>query len=306
MLLGEPGGTELGALACGQVWVCPVCAYAVRGERAREAGLLTAAHLRAGGQAWAVVCDPGEVEQAGLAARWQLLSAAWRRVVSGSGWAAEARRSGRVGVVWSPEVTWSGQDGWRVVLRVLLLDHPLREELHQETVARWTSQWAAGAGASGARVSWRPVTDTVAAGGHVAAVCDAGAGRRLGEGALGPADLLARARRTGEEPWWELWREYTRAATPAARGHRSPVTFSRGLRSALLPGLVHRADADLAVEQARATVPALTGRAWRRLAADGALQLQVLDAALRGPAHLSWTLADHGLAAGEPARLAAA
>ncbi len=304
MLLGEPGGAELGSLACGQVWTCPVCAYAVRTVRGQEAAVLADAHLRSGGRAWAVTCELGEGPQA-LAARWQLLSAAWRRVVSGSGWAAESRRSNRAGLAWSPAVTWQDGTGWRPVLRVLLLDRPGREELHQEVVARWAAQWSTGAGSSTAQVYWRALADSSGVAEHVAAPCDGSAGRRGSAGALGPADILARARCEDRSSWWELWQEYARAATPAHRGHRAPVTFTRGLRSAV-PSLGHRTDAELAAESARAGLPPLSGRAWQALARDGALQLRVLDAALRGPAHLAWSLADHGLPTVDQVRLAAA
>ncbi|MGF1428694.1 hypothetical protein [Kitasatospora sp. LaBMicrA B282] len=82
------------------------------------------------------------------------------------------------------------------------------------------------------------------------------------------------------------------------------MTFTRGQRSTLLPGAGNRTDAELAAEQTRADLPPLSDRAWQRLAADG--QLQVLDAALRGPACLAWLLDDHHLPTGERPRLAAA
>ncbi|GAA2836293.1 hypothetical protein ACFQ0M_48895 [Kitasatospora aburaviensis] len=305
MLLGEPGGTEPGSVPCGQVWGCPVCAHAVRRARGHEAGLAADAHRRSGGRVWAVDCALEPAGPGQLAARWHLLPAAWRRVVSGSGWGGEGRRTRRAGVVWTPRVTWSEPDGWHLVLRVLLLDRAGREELHQDVVARWTAQWANGAGSAAGRVRWRPAGTRRETEDFMAAACDGSAGRRPQAVELGPADLLARARRTGAEAWWELWREYAEAAAPASRGHRSPVAFSRGVRSVLLPGAVYQTDAELAAEQGRATLPPLTRPAWSRLAEDGGLQLQVLDAAGRGPGHLAWFLDDHGLRTVEKVRLVA-
>ncbi|GAA4981065.1 hypothetical protein [Kitasatospora paranensis] len=83
------------------------------------------------------------------------------------------------------------------------------------------------------------------------------------------------------------------------------MAFSRSVRSVLLPGAAYRTDAELAVEHGGCVLPPLTGPAWNRLADDGALQLQVLDPAGRGPDHLAWFLDDHGLRTVETVRLAA-
>ncbi|MFD5565540.1 hypothetical protein [Kitasatospora griseola] len=197
-------------------------------------------------------------------------------------------------------VTWQ-ESGWNLVLKVLLLDLVSDSDLRDDVVLRWSTQWAAGEGGIGKEIRW-----VHSLGGeveqHVAGVCDGTAGRSLHATVLGPADLLARARGTGERRWWGLWQEYVDAATPANRGHRSPVGFSRSL-TALLPGLAQVSDADLATEQLRAVLPPLGGPAWSRLRADAALQLQVLDAAGRGPNHLAWLLQDLGLPTESSARV---
>ncbi|PJN21151.1 hypothetical protein CG736_35005 [Kitasatospora sp. CB02891] len=194
-------------------------------------------------------------------------------------------------------VTWQ-ESGWHLALKVLLLDWASNSDLHNDVVRRWSTQWAAGAGAIGTEIRW-----VHSLGGDVeqhVGVCDGSAGRSSRATVLGPADLLARARRSGERRWWGLWQEYVDAATPACRGHRSPVGFSRGLT---LAGHPQVSDAELATERLRAVLPPLSGPAWSRLSVDGALQLQVLDAAGRGPGHLAWLLQDLGLPTESSARI---
>lgn len=132
-----------GLLRCGSVWLCPVCAATIKGERAAEVTALYAWHKKQ---------NEGDVLMLTLTVRHALgddlkavrkgVANAWRYMQAGKQWQAIRQQEKLTGYVRALEVT-HGKHGWHPHLHILLMMPPTtaakRVKLRERFSARWQS-----------------------------------------------------------------------------------------------------------------------------------------------------------------------
>lgn len=133
-----PGGVDLvirngkaarfkGLLRCGSVWVCPVCAYCIGGQRCQEVEQVVRAHMEAGGGVCFVTLTLPHDQGDRLRPLKDAVTDSWRSVISGAPWIHMKDRIGCVGYVKALEAT-IGEAGWHPHLHVLLFTSGLLSE----------------------------------------------------------------------------------------------------------------------------------------------------------------------------------
>jgi len=134
---GETGEAFYSGLAtCGSVWVCPVCAARISGERREElrAALRIAEHARLGYALATFTLQ--HTPQDSLEDLNQALNEAYRKTKSGRAWQEFVERWGLVGTVTAYEVT-RGPAGWHPHKHVLLFFTRSLSEAELAEVREW-------------------------------------------------------------------------------------------------------------------------------------------------------------------------
>lgn len=114
-----------GAVACGDMWACPVCASRARAARADQIRHVTEAHGRH--RAMMVTLTVRHARHHGCRSMREALGHAWRLLTSGAPWRRFRRAVGVEHVARALEVT-HGPAGWHPHLHVLCLVHSGRWE----------------------------------------------------------------------------------------------------------------------------------------------------------------------------------
>lgn len=139
----KDGAAGLAGLAsCGSVWADPVCNAKIMSRRALEIGAGIALWQSQGGAVAFGTFTMRHNAGHGLAALWDALSLAYRKVIAGKAWGTDKARYGVAGFVRVVEVTY-GRNGWHVHIHALFfLRSPLAPEAlaswHHGMVGRWT------------------------------------------------------------------------------------------------------------------------------------------------------------------------
>lgn len=116
---GEQGASYGGLVRCGSVWACPVCAAAIKSERATEIAKLIAWHGVDRTVMLTLTVKHGLGDDfRGMSAK---LANAFRRFINGTPWKRFALQWGLVGQVRAMEATHGDEHGWHPHLHVLLL-----------------------------------------------------------------------------------------------------------------------------------------------------------------------------------------
>jgi hypothetical protein len=261
-----------GLMACGLLWICPVCAAKVQAHRADE--------LKRALGYWGE--SGGGVELATLTiphGRWDDLHDLLRQLLKGYEHMCRSRRyrqwaesSGMVGTVRGLEVTWSEVHGWHPHLHVLQLrdesgpvdpdrgrqlfdlwHHSLRTHTRLGTPSRRAFKLQDATKAAryvtklGTEYLWTTEDELVRS--HTKR------GRGLSRS---PFDLLRASADGVEGPWRSLWRQYE----TAFKG-RAQLQWSRGLKHLLLghEGLTDQQVAD-SIGAADPVLATLTADQW--------------------------------------------
>lgn len=288
----EHGAAHFGGLmACGSVWVCPVCAARIMERRRLELAGALADHPELTPVMVTVTLqhDRGDA----LGDLMGALKDGLRFVRAGRGWQDLAQRLGLVGSVTATEITHGNASGWHPHLHVLLLFTSAPSEADIAAVQAFVADKF---GAYLARVGrWSsPIY------GVQAQRADAGAGSYLAKWGA-PEELTKANAKTGKagglSPWGLLLaysggNEHAGALfldyADATKGRRV-LSYSKGLR-ALLGLESEQTDAEIAAAESApgaVILASLTPYQWRRVLANDA-RAELLTVASAGDVAALW------------------
>lgn len=290
---GGSGAASLGGVStCGSVWICPVCAPKVAGQRSLEVQDAIRAHQATGGSVMLMTLTLAHKSTDPLATVWDAISAGWSAVRNGSGWKADTRDHGIVGYCRIIEVTHSTRNGWHPHVHVLLFvtGTPTKadcEALRARVYDRWSSRLvrdgfktldfdkhgkAVGVDVRLAtahtvayladylsKFGYQPKGDATS----LALEASRGDLKRGRKGSRTPWELAELAR-DGQRRALALWQEWERTS----HGRRQ-YAWAQGFRESLdLAGVLSDQEAVEREDLALDTKALLTRDAWRKLVAD--------------------------------------
>ena len=277
-----------GLVNCGQVWVCPVCAYRIARQRSKEVLAVIRAHRKKGGGIYLVTATLPHDQGDDLRRLRGVVSRSWSACISGRGWPAMKKAIGLEGQVRALEVT-HGPSGWHPHLHVLLFTRHTLSEAQAASLRDFLFQrWCDAIEAAGCR---RPspehglvLSHGESAGSYVTKITKQGLAQEIGRADLKAArggsrsishiiDDYARYERVSDEVLLGKWID-------GMRGARQ-LTWSNGFRRRYL--LAEQLDFDLVLDRVRPGARLLAeipGPQWDCLArADSSLPRRLLAAA---------------------------
>jgi len=109
----------IGVCVCASVWLCPVCSVKILVGRVDEIAKAMCMLMFGGGSAWMVIFTVCHVRKYELAVLFDVLSDAFRKLVSGNMAYKEKVATGKIGTINSREVMY-GKNGWHPYMYVLV------------------------------------------------------------------------------------------------------------------------------------------------------------------------------------------
>jgi hypothetical protein len=259
-----PSAYTDGTLACGSVWLCPVCSAKIAARRSIELSLAASRHVEQGGSLVMLTLTMRHDRAMPLQGLLDALGGAWRSVQQSARW--RLLRDDLVGTVKAQEVTY-GANGWHPHFHLLLF---VKAGVEPLAVAGDLSSWLLGESAWAERVERRLGSRPDHHGVHVQAVNDQAAAyvakiaketARHDTKSTDALDVLCEAIDSGEAWGCARFSEYV----ASMRGRRQLV-WSRGLRAELLPDVVELTDEQIAEQDQGGTLVGLVdGRRWAML-----------------------------------------
>jgi hypothetical protein len=277
--------------SCGRVWLCAVCSAKIRARRGDEIAEAVGRHIANGGGAYFATAtlphDQGDALQASL----DVLTKAWRALMTGKASTTERERFGILGNIKAVEIT-HGRNGWHPHIHAVILTSGDVSVLELcDWFGRLDARWARAL----TRLGWAPgkvgyrfrldlVNRSTAAGlaAYVTKVQESGLGNEIARADLKrgrkssrtPLQILADFGTDGLADDQDLWLEYERATAA-----KSALRWSRGLRAQLLPDVDEQTDEEIASEDVGGDeVAVLLPHLWYRITEIPGADSAVLNA----------------------------
>ena len=133
----------VGLVACGLIWLCPVCAAKIQAYRALEVREAIDKHLEKGGSVWMVTQTIPHTNQDDLKGMLKRFAKAFRSFKQGEKWVSIKESFGISGYIKALEVTWSEAFGWHPHLHTIFFLDAARRDVDvpafsSELFTRWS------------------------------------------------------------------------------------------------------------------------------------------------------------------------
>lgn len=277
--------------SCGRVWLCAVCSAKIRARRGDEIAEAVGRHLANGGGAYFATATLPHDQGDALKASLDVLTKAWRALLSTKAAQDEKDRFGILGNIKAVEIT-HGRNGWHPHIHAVILTTADVSVLDLcDWFGRLDARWARALvrhGWAPGRIGYRLRLDLVnrstAAGlaAYVTKVQESGLGNEIARADLKtgrkssrtPLQILADFGTDGLLVDRDLWLEYEEATQG-----KSALRWSRGLRAQLLPELDEQTDEEIASEDVGGDeVAVLLPHLWYRITDIPGADAAVLNA----------------------------
>ena len=132
-----------GLVACGLIWLCPVCAAKIQAYRTLEVRAAIDKHLENGGSVWMVTQTVPHTNQDDLEDMLERFARAFRSFKQGKKWIGIKESFGISGYIKALEVTWSEASGWHPHLHTIFFLDAARRDVDvpafcSELFNRWS------------------------------------------------------------------------------------------------------------------------------------------------------------------------
>lgn len=268
----DHGAHWSGIERCGSIWACPVCAAVIRAGRSVELGKASQVHRENGGSLVFVTLTMRHGRKDPLNVTLDAALRAWQRMLQGKAWGTFKERFEVSGYVRAVEIT-HGKNGWHPHIHALFfVGRPITEaevdeweRLMYVRWARYVEKFGGGMPNFLRGVDVRSADDDgQAVTQYLTKLQESTEGKRQKiENELVRSDMKSGRGKAGRAPFEllddgrpgddKLWQEYYQAT----HGRRA-ITWSKGLRKALLPDDADKTDEELLEEGARKGVRVIT------------------------------------------------